>query len=194
MNRTAPIERPSLGHAITAWERILSSRGYSTQLLWIFEENLCFEKEAGAPGGFRLGYQTRFLKPPEDAVEIAYDLFCDSQSRVVFFRLGESHGRSVCLVLGDHWFDKKNEANGYLRRDEWGLSFFPGENHKIEEITDLSRWLRRQKRERPLHDLDFCMALATIDEVKTHGRVLAPGERFADSLVGSLRRLFSHAN
>jgi hypothetical protein len=104
-----------------------------------------------------------------------------------------SHGRSVCLLLGDHWFDKKNESSGYWRRDDWGLSFFPGENKKLEEITDLSRWLGRLKRERPLHDLDFCMALATIDEVKTHGRVLAPGERFADGLVGRLRRLFSHA-
>jgi hypothetical protein len=193
MNHTAKFERPSLDHAIRAWEKFLSERGFATNLLWIFEENLCFEKAPGAPGGFQLGYQTRFLKPPEDAVDIAYDLFCDSDARVVFFRLGESHGRSVCLLLGDHWFDKKNESSGYWRRDDWGLSFFPGENKKLEEITDLSRWLGRLKRERPLHDLDFCMALATIDEVKTHGRVLAPGERFADGLVGRLRRLFSHA-
>lgn len=194
MNRGTPLVRPSLQAANRAWEKILAERGYSTDLLWIFEENLCFEKDASAPGGFRPGYQTRFLKPPEDAVEIAFDLFCQSEARVVFFRLGESHGRSVCLLLGDHWFDNKSEANGYFRSDEWGISFFPGEAKKIEEITDLSRWLGRLKRQRPLHDLDFCMALATIDEVKTHGRVLAPGERFADGLVGRLRRLFAHAN
>lgn len=193
MNQAAPIDRPSLDVAIRAWEQILAHRGFATNLLWIFEENLCFEKQPAAPGGFQLGYQTRFLKPPEDAVEIAYELFCDSNARVVFFRLGESHGRSVCLVLGDQWFDQKDEKSGYLRRDDWGISFFPGENKPIEEITDLSRWLGRLKRERPLHDLDFCMALATIDEVKIHGRVLAPGERFADGLVGRLRRLFSHA-
>lgn len=194
MNQTAKFDRPPIDGAIRAWEQILSERGFATNLLWIFEENLCFEKQPAAPGGFQLGYQTRFLKPPEDAVEIAYDLFCDSDARVVFFRLGESRGRSVCLLLGDHWFDKKNESNGYLRRDDWGISFFPGEAKRVEEITDLRRWLRRLKRERPLHDLDFCMALATIDEVKTHGRVLAPGERFADGLVSRLRRMFSHAN
>lgn len=194
MNQAARFERPSLDLATRAWERILSDRGFATSLLWIFEENLCFEKSPSAPGGFRLGYQTRFLKPPEDAVDIAYDLFCDSNARVVFFRLGESHGRSICLLLGDHWFDKKNESSGYVRRDDWGMSFFPGESKKIEEVTDLSRWLGRLKRERPLHDLDFCMALSTIDEVKIHGRVLAPGERFADGLVGRLRRMFLHAN
>ena len=194
MNQAARFDRPSLPAAIRAWENILAERGFSRNLLWIFEENLCFEKHPAASGGFQLGYQTRFLHPPEDAVDIAYDLFCNSNARVVFFRLGESRGRSICLLLGDHWFDKKNESSGYLRRDDWGVSFFPGEDTKIEEITDLRRWLSRLKRQRPLHDLDFCMALATIDEVKIHGRVLAPGERFADGLVGRLRRMFAHAS
>jgi hypothetical protein len=194
MNQVVKIDRPSLVQAIHAWEKILSERGLATKLLWIFEENLCFEKTPAAPGGFHLGYQTRFLKPTEDAVEIAYDLFCRADARVVFFRLGESHGRSICLLLGDQWFDHKDAANGYLRRDEWGISFHPGEKQMIEEVTDLSRWLGRVRRERPLHDLDFCMALSTIDEVKIHGRVLAPGERFADGLVGRLRRMFSNAN
>ena len=193
MNQAARLDRPSLSVALRAWEHVLKERCYATNLLWIFEENLCFTKDAAAPGGFQLGYQVRFLRPPEDAVEIAYDLFCESTTRVVFFRLGESRGRSVCLLLGDHWFNRMDERHGYIRRDDWGISFFPGENKRVEEITDLSRWLGRTKRERPLHDLDFCMALATIDEVKTHGRVLAPSERFADNLVSRLRRMFSHA-
>src|SRR5688572_25510115 len=113
MNHAAKFDRPSLDHAIRAWEKILSERGFATNLLWIFEENLCFEKKPGAPGGIQPGYQTRFLKPPEDAVDIAYELFCNANARVVFFRLGENHGRSVCLLLGDRWFDKKHESNGY---------------------------------------------------------------------------------
>ena len=194
MNQAAKFDRPSLSLAIRTWETILAERGFANDLLWIFEENLCFEKKAGAPGGFHAAFQTRFLTPTEDAVEIAYDLFCQSRARVVFFRLGESRGRSICLLLGDHWLDRKNESSGYLRRDDWGISFFPGEDKQVEEVTDLRRWLGRLKRERPLHDLDFCMALSTIDEVKTHGRVLAPGERFADSVVSRLRRVFSHAS
>ena len=73
------------------------------------------------------------------------------------------------------------------------MSFHPGGKNEIEEVSDLGRWMRRIKRERPLHDVDFCMALATIDEIKIHGRVLAPYERFTDHLVGRLRRIFSHA-
>jgi hypothetical protein len=44
------------------------------------------------------------------------------------------------------------------------------------------------KRRHALHDLDFCMPLVTIDELKTHGRVLAPYERFAEILINRLRR------
>ena len=68
------------------------------------------------------------------------------------------------------------------------MSFYPGQKNEIEDITDLSRWLRRVKRGHAFHDLDFCMALETIDEIKTHGRVLAPYERFAEMLLNRLRR------
>jgi hypothetical protein len=40
-----------------------------------------------------------------------------------------------------------------------------------------------------LHDLVFCMALETIDELKIHGRALAPRERFGERLLNRLRRL-----
>jgi hypothetical protein len=68
------------------------------------------------------------------------------------------------------------------------MAFYPGQNDEIEAITELSRWLRRVKRRHALHDLDFCMAQVTIDELKTHGRVLAPYERFAEVLFNRLRR------
>ena len=54
------------------------------------------------------------------------------------------------------------------------MSFHPGQPDNIEEVTDLTRWLRRVKRDRAFHDLDFCMALATIDEIKIYGRPLRP--------------------
>lgn len=193
MHQAVIIDRPALDKAIQSWKKLLAERDLATDLLWIFEENLCFEKAPAAPGGFHAGYQTKFARPAEDALHVAYEHFCETDARIVFYRLGENRHRSVCIMLGDVWFDAKGDKQGYTRHDEWGMSFHPGGKHEIEEVTDLSRWLRRIKRDRPLHDVDFCMALATIDEIKVHGRALAPYERFADQVVGRLRRVFSHA-
>jgi hypothetical protein len=214
MNPVGTLNRPTLPEALDAWKKMLAERGFSPELLWIFEENLCFEKAPQAPGGFHPGFQIRFTPVPDDALDIAFDHFCESDTRIVFYRLGEARQRSVCILLGDAWFNGKGspreitsaatpssaaghisrgENDGYIRRDEWRMSFHPGRKEEIEEVTDMGRWLRRIKRERPLHDLDFCMALAAIDEIKMHGRVLAPYERFAENIVGKLRRIFAHA-
>ena len=193
MNPVGTLNRPTLPEALVAWKKMLADRGYSPELLWIFEENLCFEKAPEAPGGFHPGFQIRFTPVPDDALDIAFDHFCETDTRIVFYRLGESRNRSVCILLGDAWFDGKGEGAGYARRDEWRMSFHPGRKEQIEEVTDMGRWMRRIKRERPLHDFDFCMALASIDEIKMHGRVLAPYERFTESIVGKLRRIFAHA-
>jgi len=193
MTSVGTLNRPTLPEAIDAWKRMLAERGLSSELLWIFEENLCVEKTPQSPGGFHPGFQTRFTPVPDDALDIAFDDFCESGTRIVFYRLGNSRNRSVCILLGDAWFDRRGEGDGYIRRDEWRMSFHLGPKTEIEEVTDMGRWLRRIIRERPLHDLDFCMALAAIAEIKMHGRVLAPYERFAETIVGKLRRIFAHA-
>ena len=188
MSSPTPFNRPALTEALDAWKQLLAKRGYATELRWIFEENLCFEKSRAAQGGFHLGFQTKFAPPPEDALDIAFDHFCEADKRVVFYRLGASSGKSVCILLCDPWFETKNEADGFLRRDEWRMSFHPGPKAEIEEITDLGRWLRRVEHGRAFHDLDFCMTLATINEIKIHGRVLMPYERFASTMLNRLRR------
>ncbi len=193
MISTAPFTRPSLEQALGDWKKILAARGFATDSLWIFEENLCFEKKPAVQSGFHPCFQIKFTPPPEDTLDIAYDYFCESETRVVFYRLGENRRRSICILLGDKWFENRDESEGYVRRDEWRISFNPGRNSEIEEVTDLSRWLRRAKRDRPLHDLDFCMTLAMIDEIRMHGRVLTPYERFGAVIVNRLRRIFSHA-
>jgi hypothetical protein len=38
------------------------------------------------------------------------------------------------------------------------------------------------------------MTLAAVDEIQLHGRVLSAGERYSESMLGQLRRIFSHAN
>ena len=48
----------------------------------------------------------------------------------------------------DPWFDAKAEEQGYIRRDDWLASFYPGPNEELEEITDPTRWERRVVRGR----------------------------------------------
>lgn len=194
MNLSATVSRPSLSQALADWKQILSGRSLSTSLLWIFEENLCFEAKPEVPGGVHIGFQTRFSPVPAEALEVAYEHFCESDARIVFYRLGENRGRSVCILLGDAWFGGKTEHDGYVLRDDWGISFYPGQPIEIEEITEMRRWIRRLRRERPLHDVDFCMTLLAVDEIQVHGRVLTPGERYTEAMLGKLRRIFSHAD
>jgi hypothetical protein len=193
MSLGAPFIRPTLPDAIESWKKILAGNGYSTNLLWIFEENLCIEHQLAEAGGFHFGFQTKFTPVPDDALEMAYDYFCETPARVVFYRLGTCPDHSVCMLLCDQWFDEKIEADGFVRHDEWNLSFYPGQNDHIEEVTDLSRWLRRVKRNRPLHDLDFCLSLATMNEIQDYGRPLLPYERFAERMLRRLRQILHQA-
>jgi hypothetical protein len=189
MESATKFTRPTLAEALDAWKNLLAERGFAADITWIFEENLCFEKLQIEPGGFHFGFQTKFTPPPDDALEIAFDHFSETGARLVFYRLGDVPGKSICILLCDPWFENKNDAEGYLRRDEWKISFHPGQKDGIEEVTDLTRWLRRVKRGRAFHDLDFCMALATIDEIKTYGRPLLHYERFAQTMLNRLRRI-----
>ena len=189
MEKSANYNRPPLDEALEAWKQALKEKGHTTDLLWLFEENLCFEKARTAPGGWHPGFQTRFTPPPDDALDVAFGEFSETNSRIVFYRLGTCRGKSICVLLCDSWFEKRSVGDGFLRRDDWKISFRPGLADDIEEITDLSRWVNRVKRARALHDLDFCMSLATVDEIKTYGRALAPYERFAEAILERLRRM-----
>jgi hypothetical protein len=81
------IARPRLHDALAAWKKLLADRGLAPNLLWILEEDLCFEKKPEVPGGIHIGFQTRFSSVPQEALEIAYEHFCESDSRIVFYRL-----------------------------------------------------------------------------------------------------------
>ncbi len=189
MKSDAQFKRPSLAEALKDWNQLLAERGFATDITWIFAENLCVEKSRTEPGGFHFGYQTRFTPPSADALDIAFDHFGETNAPMVFYRLGGRPGRSVCMLLCDPWFESKRAADGFLRRDEWRILFYPGQKDEIEEVTDLTRWLRRVKRDRAFHDLDFGMTLEAIDEIKVYGRTLAPYERFAAGMLNRLRRL-----
>jgi hypothetical protein len=181
--------RPLLATALAAWKDCLASHGLPAQPLWIFSENLCIERSRAAPGSFHFGFQTKFTPPDDDALEIAYDHFCETSARIVFYRLGSCPRGSVCILLCDPWFEEKNTRDGFVRHDQWRISFHPGHVGDIEEVTDLTRWVRRVKRDRAFHDFDFAMALETVDEIKIHGRTLMHYERFADRMLRRLRRV-----
>ena len=181
--------RPTLEAAITAWKQNLASHGLPAEPLWIYAENLCIEPSPSTPGSFSFGFQTKFSPPDSDALEIAYDHFCETPARIVFYRLGSAGGKSVCILLCDPWFEEKNNLDGYERRDEWKISFRAGHPGDIEEVTDLKRWVRRIKRDRAFHDFDFSMALETIEEIKIYGRPLQPYERMTQKMLNRLRTI-----
>jgi hypothetical protein len=188
MKSEAPFTRPSLKEALDAWKKVLADHGFATDLIWIFAENLCVERSRGDLGGFHFGFQTQFTPPPDDALDIAFEHFSASDKPMVFYRLGGRAGKSVCALLCDSWFERRSDAEGFLRRDDWRILFYPGAKEEIDEVTNLTRWLRRIKRDRAFHDLDFCMALETIDEIKIYGRALMPYERVAAAMLGRFRR------
>ena len=187
MEHTHRYQRPPFEDALAAWKRLLAQCGHSTDSLWILEENLCFERDLGTAAGVKLGFQTRFVATPGDTAKATYHHFAEVDARLVFYRLGTNAGRSVCLLLCDAWFETKGEAEGYVRRDDWLVSFFPGTEEEVEEVTDEKRWRERVVRGRPLSAVDFCMTLAALRELKAHGRVLTPDERFGLKILHSLR-------
>ena len=186
-------DRPSLKAVLAAWQTCLKQKNLPATSLWVFSENLCIEAAPGTPGGFRVGFQTKFTPPDEDALAIAYDFFSETNARMVFYRLGTVNQQSVSILLCDPWFEEKSVRDGFERHDEWGISFRPGLPGEIEEVTDLARWVRRVKRNHPLHDFDFALSLETIDELVLHGRTLMPYERFADRMMNRLRRMLGNA-
>jgi len=185
-----PYTRPAFGEALKAWKALLSQRTLPAELVWIFDENLCFERDSASPGGFKLGFQVALTPPPPEAERIAYEYFSEFDAPLVLYRIGSCRGRSVCLVLCDAWFENKTEADGFVRRDEWRMAFRPGPTQELEEITEAERWSSRILRDRPLHDLDFCMTLRAVHESLAHGRVLSTYERSALRFLHLWRRIF----
>ncbi|HVV74364.1 MAG TPA: hypothetical protein VHI52_23230, partial [Verrucomicrobiae bacterium] len=118
-NGSAAITRPTFEEAVASWKALLRLHGLPEKLTWVFDENLCFEKDPTKPAGFRLGYQLEFTPPPPDAERIAYAHFCEYDAPIVFYRVGSSQGKSVCMILADKWFEQKGESEGYSKRGDW---------------------------------------------------------------------------
>jgi hypothetical protein len=180
--------RPTFEDALDAWQGLLKERRFSTDILWILDENLCFEKDPNSASGIKLGFQIQFTADPVDSTKVIYHHFAETDARLVFYRLGANAGRSVCMLLCDEWFEGKKENDGYIRRDNWRISFYPGAPEEIEEVTDPNRWIERVVRGRPLSAVDFCMTMAALQELKAHGRVLMPDERFGLQILRSMEQ------
>jgi hypothetical protein len=180
--------RPAFEEALKEWHKVLNGCGLPTECEWILDENLIFEKDATAPSGVKVAYQTAFTLRPPDLAQVTYDFFTDFDARLVFYRLGTSHGKSVCLMLCDPLFETRGPGEGFLRRDDWLISFHPGTKTEIEEVTDAQRYKHRLVSGRPLADVDFCMPLAAVRELEVHGRVLTPYERFGVKMVDAWQR------
>jgi len=67
METTRHYLRPPFEDCLAAWRALLTERRFPTDMVWILEENLCFERDRKRPGGVRLGFQTQFTPQPPDA-------------------------------------------------------------------------------------------------------------------------------
>lgn len=181
-------ERPHFHEAVDFWKQLLSEHGLPREIEWVLDENLCFQHDPSSKSGMRLAYQTRFTPPPPEVAERTYAFFSDFEARLVFYCIGNSHNRSVCMILCDPVFESRDEEDGFIRRDDWVISFCPGTGNKIEEITDEDRWKRRIVRGRPLSDLDFCMPMDVLRELDAHGRPLTTYERFGVRMLDAWQR------
>src|SRR5438105_11807290 len=117
MEQARRYSRPPFEEVLAAWKELLKKKGFSTDILWILEENLCFEHDKKSPAGVKLSFQTRFTPPPADAPKVTYHHFAEMDARLVFYRLGANGGRSICMQLCDPWLESKTEAEGYSRKD-----------------------------------------------------------------------------
>jgi hypothetical protein len=187
MSKPIRYYRPPFEDALATWKKLLQLNSFATDILWILEENLYFERDPFTEAGVKLGFQTQFTPQPADTAKVTYHHFAEADTRLVFYRLGASRGRSVCTLLCDEWFEERAEDEGYIRRDEWLVSFHPGLAEEIEEITDAQRWRGRMVHGRPLSAVDFCMTMSALHELKAHGRVLTPDERFGLKILRSMQ-------
>jgi len=189
MSNISKFARPALSEALNAWKTVLAEQHLPTESVWLLDENLYFERDSRNKGRLKTGFQIQFTPPPPGAERITYDFFCETGARLVFYRLGSSGGKSICMMLCDDWFESKDRSGGFIRRDDWRMSFRPGGAGEIEEITDEQRWKNRILRDRPLHDLDFCMTMRDLHEIMAHGYALSPYERYALKFLHSWRKL-----
>jgi hypothetical protein len=188
MQDTHTHQRPTFEVALHEWQNILAAAGHPSEVEWILDENLVFETDPANPSGTRLAFQTRFAQRPADLAPLSYDFFADFEARLVFYRVGTCRGKSVCLLLCDPVFETRGAAEGFQRRDDWKISFYPGAKGAIEEITDEARWKNRLVAGRPLNDVDFCMPLTVLRELEAHGRPLTQYERFGVKVLGAWQR------
>jgi hypothetical protein len=188
MSDVPKYQRPSFDEALQEWQKVLVGSGYPAECEWILDENLVFEKDPASTSGVKVAYQTAFTLRPADLARVTYEFFTDFDARMVFYRLGSSRGKSVCLLLCDPIFETRGAADGFLRRDDWLISFHPGTTNELEEIADGQRWKKRLVSGRPLSDVDFCMPLEVLRELEAHGRALTPYERFGVRMIDAWQR------
>jgi hypothetical protein len=188
MSNAPQYQRPSFDEAFHEWQKVLTGCGCPAECEWILDENLVFEKDAVSASGVKVAYQTAFTLRPANLAQVTYEFFNDFDARMVFYRLGSSRGKSICLLLCDPVFETRGAADGFLRRDDWLISFHPGGKDEIEQITDGERWKNRLVGGRPLSDVDFCIPLAVLRELEVHGRALTPYERFGVKMIDAWQR------
>jgi len=102
---------------------LLAERGFATDIIWIFAENLCVEKSRAEPGGFHFGFQTRFTPRLLMRWTSRSTILAKRTRRLSFYRLGGRPGKSVCMLLCDSWFETGALTTGFCAATNGGFIY-----------------------------------------------------------------------
>ena len=133
MSSPTPLNRPALTEALDAWKQLLAARGFATELRWIFEENLCFEKSRADKDGYHLGFQTRFTPPPEDALDIAFDHFCETDKRMFFTGLAMPPGNPFAFCCPTRGLKPKAKPTVFCAATNGGCRSTPAKRMRLRK-------------------------------------------------------------
>jgi len=97
--------------ALKAWQNhCLPNAAFRPDCVWIFDENLCFERDPARAGEFQARIPDTVHSPRLTRRRLLNEHFCGIASRLVFYRIGNvARGIRLSGALRP-WFEPKGES------------------------------------------------------------------------------------
>lgn len=149
------MNRPHFDVARAFWHVLLQERGYSSNLKWVFRENL-YHTRHNDTSNFRLVFETQIHPVTLDDVRLVYDSVRPKGHPIVFASLVSTKEFTLCTLLGDE-FGTSDDV--YVK--EWDLYFCAQDEYlSFEEVTTSEQWTRGKAREwKHISGLDYVFCL-----------------------------------
>ena len=149
------MKRPDFDIALTHWGDLIRQRELSSNIIWVFRENL-FNAEEEQTQDLKLIFETKINPVTLDDVRLVYNQAKSYAGPIVFWMLVGTQDFSLCTLLGDTLSTCDD-----IFVDEWNLYFFTKEFYlSFEEVTRPAKWAEAKRHERNhLSELDYVFCL-----------------------------------